>query len=507
MPTSTAKPSNDQLERVTSSEHEAILTSVISLTSVFSACVEAFNLIHPSYKWEKGERLLLCRLGLQQARLLIWGDVVGISSPPATVTDRAVPKHPSPAYPDLKEPTFFGVRDARLEDAEVRTQVEAALSDIVDRSSHTSREEAMAKYGLKPPKKFLPDYEPALDLNRLEGFREKWELLREVAESYAQLETRRNASITRTSWAIADLAKFDGFIKLTQAKIDELIQLMDVKEQVDRGMRMDIKALGWHLSADKSRVAQDTSKLRLITEICQEEYPEYLDATKAALDNIDRERRESAPTYNPYTSAPASAPVASQAPRRGSTPAVKTAQTNGTTNGASPKPKQGGLFGSFFKFGRSKSSLNAGRSQSVSAASSTPQEDPGPPRALSDAGPARPGDEEADPNTLERARSKSVGAMPADFTMPQDEVAPQAQADSPMEETKTVRSKSVGEILDIRPDDAEEEEARGKLERLDTGGTDRTMEDDVKAGNDLKSAVSRHDMFHGLGRQGTKVQW
>ncbi len=210
-------------------DHEAALAGAVALANLFSNCVEAFNLITAGQKWQRDEQLLLCRLGLQQARLLIWGSVVGVSSPPGSVTDRAVPKHPSAAYPDLKEPTFFGHRDERLDDPEIRRQVEDALAAIVDRSAHASREEMMEKYGLKPPKKFENGHQPALDLNRLESFREQYELLQEVAESYAQISARRNASITRTSWVVADLGKFSSFIALTTEKIDFLISLLDVK--------------------------------------------------------------------------------------------------------------------------------------------------------------------------------------------------------------------------------------------------------------------------------------
>jgi len=277
---------------------------------------------------------------------------------------------------------------------------------------------------------------------------------------------------------------------------------------------MDIKALGWHLSADKGRVAQDTSKLKLITEICRQDYPEYLGATQTALDNIDRERRESAFAYNPYAAQALAAPVSisNHSPSRRVTPAVKAGQTNGSAaNGASHKHKQGGLFGGFFKFGK-KHAANTGRSQSVSAASSTPAEDPGPPRALSDSGPVRYAKEDSSA-PLERARSKSVGGLPGMQTgeaSPTQEVAPQVD-DTPMEDVRTVRSKSVGEILEIRPDNEEEEVLKQRLERLNTNST---VEDDVREGEMerqddggvLASAISRHDQFHGLGRQGTKVQ-
>ncbi|KAF2479992.1 prion-inhibition and propagation-domain-containing protein, partial [Neohortaea acidophila] len=275
-------------------DYEALLTGVIVLASLFSNCVEAFNLIHPSQRWDKQEQLLITALGLQQARLLIWGDTVGISSPPPTVTDRAIPKHPSAAYPDLNEPTFFSARDPALDQPDTRQKVDEALSALVERSAHTSREEMMELYGLRPPKRFTVEYQPALDGNRLESFRERHELLKEVAESYAHLNTRRNSSIVASTWAVSDYAKFADFIKLTQEKVDYLIELTDSQERVDRAMCMDIRALGWHLSADRARVAHDRSKLILVLEYSRQEYPQYVDAVNIALRNIERERQENA---------------------------------------------------------------------------------------------------------------------------------------------------------------------------------------------------------------------
>ena len=478
-------------------EHEAILTGVMALANLYSNCVEAFGLIHAGQKWEKEEQLLLCRLGLQQARLLTWGDVVGISSPPSSVTDRAVPRHPSAAYPDLKEPTFFGPRNARLDETETRQKIESALSDIVDRSAHTSREEMMAKYGLRPPKKFSNDYAATLDTNRLEGFRERYELLKEVAESHARISSRRNSSLTTTSWNIADHSKFQSFIRLTQEKVQFLITLLDVKEQVDRAVRMDIKALGWHLSVDRQRMALDISKLRLVTEACQEEYPEYLIATQQALDNIDRERRENVVGYNPYASAlatPVNTPHPAPNTRRGSVPLVHAAQTNGASTSTDPsagKEKRPTLFGGLFKsFGRkSHHDFHAGRSKSVSAAVPASPTTDDPPRSLSDVGPVGP------PRPLS---SESTEAPPSALGQPKEagddeEVAPEK-----------LRSKSVGDILEAPTESEHEEILKQKLERLNTNATvDEPMDDT----DPIASAISRHDQYHGLARQGTKQNW
>ncbi|EGP83102.1 unnamed protein product [Zymoseptoria tritici ST99CH_1A5] len=375
------KASADHSEHVENPEHEAMLNGALVLASLFSSCVEAFGLIQPSHKWEKEEQLLLTRLGLQQARLLIWGSVVGVPSPPATVTDRAVPKHPSLAYPDLKEPTFFDARDPRLDESGTRSVIEETLSAIVDRSSHTSREEMMAHYGLKPPKRFAPR-DQAFDMTRLESFREKYELLREVAETRAQINTRRANSIIRQPWTIADTSKFRSFIKLTQEKVDFLIDLMGVKQRVDLGCRMDIRVFGWHIAPDRTRTSQDISKLRLLQEICKEDYPEYLEATQQALDNISREGRESNMAAVKQQQA-ALAPPASN--------------NGGIAAHGHEKKKRPGFLKMFKSFGKTRGT----QSRPVSP---TADQMHGPERSRSDAGPVVPEDE-----SLSRVRSKSVG--------------------------------------------------------------------------------------------------
>jgi hypothetical protein len=392
------KADTEHAEHAENPEHEALLTGAIALASLFSNCVEAFGLIHPGAKWEREEQLLLTRLGLQQARLLIWGSVVGIASPPASVTDRAVPKNPSSAYPDLSEPTFFDARDPRLDESDFRTTIEETLSAIVDRSSGLTREEMMAKFGLRPPKRYGPVLEPAMDASRLESFREKYELLREVAESYAQLNTRRTNSITYQSWTIADLNKFRSFINLTQEKVDFLINLLDVKERVDRGMRMDIRVFGWHIMPDRSKTAQDISKLRLLQEICKQDYPEYVVATQQALDNINREARE-------YTTI---------SPNLSKEQVKYISPEGATTNKKSNRQakKRPGLLKLFKSFGKHHSvnvkdndndnDLQPSHSHSFSGPSGHPtteHTEMDPPRSQSDAGAG-----------LSRARSKSIGA-------------------------------------------------------------------------------------------------
>ncbi|KAK0263284.1 hypothetical protein B0A54_00645 [Friedmanniomyces endolithicus] len=457
------KPQNEHAENP---DHEAALSGALALANLFSNCVEAFGLIHPTHKWEKEEQLLLSRLGIQQARLLIWGDAVGITSPPKSVTNHAVPKHPSSAYPDLTEPTFFGERDARLDEPATRTQVEAALSAIVDRSAGYNRTEMMEKYGLKAPKRLSALSEPALDIYRLDAFREKYELLQEVGETYAHLSARRSNSIVQTAWTIADHTRFYYYLKLTQEKVDFLVDLAGVKDRVDRSMRMDIKALGWHLAADRQRIASDISKLRLMQEICRADYPEYVDATQIALDNISRDSRENAVGVpNPYVAIP----------NAGEKPAPP-------VRAASEQKRPGGLRGLFKKFGNSKSHTHVptrAQNRSLSVSSATEDE---PPRSLSDAGPT--------------TTSPFTHGYPAGHDHEDDE-----QADLP-----PIRSKSVGAILDTPGLDGDDEFIRNKLEMLRTQDTVREPVGGLSSAEEegLGAVVSRHDQYHGIARVETK---
>lgn len=458
-------------------DHENTLLAVIALAGLFSNCVEAFGLIRTSQKWEKDEQLLITRLGIQQARLLIWGDALGISSPPRSVTNSAVPKHPSAAYPDLKEPTFFGARDQRLDQTDVRTKIEDALNAIVDRSSHLTREQMMEKFGLKPPKRFSADHQPALDTTRLEAFREKYELLKEVAESYAHINTSRSNSITMQTWVISDQARFDTFIRLTQEKVDSLVEMMGVQDQVDRAMRMDIRGFGWHLMADRTKVAQDVSKLKLIAEACKDDYPQYLIATEQALGHINRENRENASTYNPYAR-----PAAAPRPTTPTHPPKSSHATNGTTptNGNLTSPekdksnKRPGLLKLFRSFRGNKSkSQGHGRSHSVS---SNPEADLTPQRSASDAGPTTEGDD--DFPALKTVRSKSVGA----------ELEVPADMEERINVPATVPENGVGggeedRIMPIR---------------------EKQIDSPIEAMDPIKSSISRHDQYHGIARTETR---
>ncbi|KAF2797814.1 hypothetical protein K505DRAFT_322328 [Melanomma pulvis-pyrius CBS 109.77] len=465
-----------------------VLLNVLSLATQFSTCVEAFNLIHPSKDSDRHQKVALAKLGLQQGRLLIFGDVVGISSPPATIARHMIPSHPGATNPDPHLPVNFGVRNPRLDEAGINEKVRAALDEIAGRPTHLSREDLMDKYGLKSPKRFMAIEYPALDTNRLEAFREKFGLLQDlVRQTGARATLKRGMSMTTQHWTVRDIGKFDEFVRTVRVEVDGLIALLGVKEQVDRGMRTDIKAFGWHPEMSGPIVRQDWEKLKLIQEACIQDYPEYVEITETALKYLSEELRGTS-LANMRALHPSVTPT---------TPTTPTSPTN-RASGESTKPKLAHSSKPAEKEKRpgflshlkswAKSSHKIPRERTKSIASPLDSEDPQ--RSLSE-DLRRKESMDSDYNGLEPVRSKSLSAVP-------DEHAP-FNLDSRLESVATHDSKLETEpTFDSRLEAVPTHDAAAyeDIDPLDTN----TLE----LANTANSLIDRHDMYKGVGRVETK---
>jgi hypothetical protein len=332
-----------------------------------------------------------------------------------------------------------------------------------------------------------------------------------VAESYAHLNTRRSNSIVMQSWVISDKSRFDSFIRLTQEKIDFLVNLMDVKEKVDRAMRMDIRNFGWHLTADRMRVAQDVSKLKLITQACQDDYPEYLIATQQALDQITRENRENSmginifasknetpatPTKTPTTVTTHETPSSEQHP---STPPIHAAHSHASHHDKTKRPSMfGGLF-KFKSFRKSKESVPQTPPSRGNSVSGTPQKFAE--RSLSDAGPVQSSDGFA---PLEPIRSKSVDHR---YVPPPtiDALASQMGrlGGDDVEAASSTEPIQYVEASDYGSAELEPTQHMQPLHQVDT--IDTIREADVPGDMEgVGSHISRHDQYHGIARTETR---
>ncbi|KAF2737756.1 hypothetical protein EJ04DRAFT_430267 [Polyplosphaeria fusca] len=437
-----------------------VLDKVLSLATLFSTCVEAFNLIFPSKDSDHAQKVALARLGLQQGRLLIFGDAVGISSPPAKIARHMIPSHPGATNPDPHLPVNFGVRDPRLDDVATNEKVRAALDEIAGRPSHLSREELMDRYGLKSPKRFGKLEYPALDTNRLEAFREKYALLQDlVRQTGGRAGVKRMMSMAMQHWTVNSVERFDAFVETVRTEVDGLIALLNVKEQIDRGMKTDIKGMGWHPDLSGPLVRQDWEKLRLIREACIEDYPEYVDTADHALKYISEELKGTSLAHLRAAYEP------TEVVRRRSEDEKREREARQANGAKSPaKDKRAGFFSSF-KFSSWGKADKKTRERSKSIANAT-SEGEDPQRSLSESLPRS--DLMDTSNSLEPIRSKSLSAVP-------DEPAP-FNLDSRLQQVPTQDDGKSDGLVDI--------ESKQPLVHADTAN----------------SLIDRHDMYKGVGR-------
>ncbi|KAF2499889.1 hypothetical protein BU16DRAFT_285854 [Lophium mytilinum] len=443
--TNPATPENTSQE-----EQAAILASVIALTALFSTTVEALTLVHPSASTHV-QKLALTRLGIQQGRLLIFGDAVGISSPPASIATHFVPSHAGLSNPDPEAPINFGPRDARLDEPEMRKQVEERLDAIVSRPEKLGREELMSMYGLKAPKRLSGAGavgEQAVDMNRLEAFREKYALLQDLSHKKARIPPRRGMSMVAQHWTVKDVEKFNAFIGMVKMQVDQLIALFGVEEQVERGMKIDIKSLGWHPDLSGAQMRKDWSKLKLIRQACEGNYPAFVQATDTALKYINQELRGNAKLPPLDYAAKEETPTA---------PAIRP-----------ESPKRPGLL-KLFSGSAWSGKKKKGPQRSLSTAGlKKPLEDT--PRSMSE---DMQKESLAD---LEPVRSKSLSAMSGKAPVTIDSVLVQSSSND-----------SNVPVAEDNPDDAQYQ-----LSQVETA----------------KSLVDRHDMWDGPGRVPTKdIRW
>jgi hypothetical protein len=515
---------DDSTQATTPAKSKAqILTDVFSLATQFSTCVEAFNLIHPSKDNDHAQKVALAKLGLQQGRLLIFGDAVGISAPPAHIARHMIPSHPGLTNPDPHLPVNFGVRDPKLDDEGINEKIRKALNEIAGRPSNLSRDELMERYGLKSPKHFSRLEYPALDTNRLEGFREKYALLQDlVRQMGARASIKRNMSMTTSHWTVKHSDRFNQFVKTVRTEVDALIELLDVKEQVDRGMRSDIRSMGWHPDLTGPVVRQDWEKLQLIREACAIDYPEYVEVVDTALKYINEELKEAhlevrRASYNLPTSSGGaagarrksdydirSAPIEVQAQAK--TPTTTPARANEKTHlqlsaeracdpnaGREKRPS----WLSAFSFKSWSKGHKADKRRSLSVPETAPVD---PQRSLSAGEADAPPRSSEEANGLEPIRSKSLSAIPD---------APALDLDSRMGDVSLDEKKmpAVPEDRGVSPSAPVNRISLDKNALVQTQTVSSEGSADANGlygATTVNSLIDRHDRYPGMGRIETK---
>jgi hypothetical protein len=121
---------------------------ILVLASNFGEAVESFGLIHGGKKIrDRAFEVAMAQLGIQQARLLAWGDMVGVLE----------------VSPE---------RDEALENPTKREPMENAIHNIINLIRSKENQKQLQNYGLKSMLIPLYDLEVALDWTRHQSFRE-----------------------------------------------------------------------------------------------------------------------------------------------------------------------------------------------------------------------------------------------------------------------------------------------------------------------------------------------
>ena len=503
------KPTTEMIEGTGPEKSKAqILTDVYSLAMQFSTCVEAFNLIHPSKDHDHAQKVALAKLGLQQGRLLIFGDAVGISAPPATIARHMIPSTPGLTNPDPHLPVNFGIRDPRLDNEMVNGKIRRALHEIAGRPVNMSRDELMNVYGMKSPKSYQRVEYPALDTNRLEGFREQYALLQDlVRQSGARASIKRNMSMTTNHWTVKDSTRFNEFVKTVRTEVDALIELMGVKEQVDRGIRSDIRCMAWHPDLTGPLVHQDWEKLRLVREACEVDYPEYIEVADTALQYLNEELKESSLAKRRASlgigesDGPAGGRRKSDYELRSVPPKAAAAEKSHLQVSAERaiepnggKEKRPGWLSAFkFKTRSSKASkYDKQRSKSTSEAVD-------PQRSLSATAESTPTAQHSseETNSLEPVRSKSLSAMPDEPALDLDARVRGLSMNSETKPDLPVVQGSSGQVTNVLDLDS------NALTQTDTISSEGSQHG-LSGATTVNSLIDRHDMYRGMGRIETK---
>jgi Prion-inhibition and propagation len=219
----------------------------LSLTSLFSTCVECFGYFSASRDFERDRNILLVKLDFERNKLLIWGNSVGV----------------------LRE-TGDGLLKALSRGKDTHQKSRKQLECII--SILTDTEKLHEKYGVRSSegqRKGTASWS-VVSKNNLDLFKLtlKRFLLRNPEEAS---KYRKYKVLTKLRWAIHDKQKFQGLINDLKELVDQLFliqlnsKLLVNPGQLDESMKTDIELI------------DNVEQLSLVQEACEGSYQAWSD--------------------------------------------------------------------------------------------------------------------------------------------------------------------------------------------------------------------------------------
>ncbi|KAL8994471.1 MAG: hypothetical protein Q9169_005562 [Polycauliona sp. 2 TL-2023] len=233
-------------------EPVSVSIGAVGLISLLTTCIECFEYIDAANSCGRDLELLTTKFSIEKARLLIWGESVGILS---SINTTAC---------------------TRVEAPHVRPVIEQILNCI--RMLFEDTNGMTARYGLRPANDHTPL--PTLALAGLSESTQSVGLPLRLKVSYIQFKSRikQNHRPTSTSqktrWAIRDKQKFVGFV-------EDIHQFINGLEAITDSVEMATKRAA--LVREKLSTVQDPQVLSLIAEASAQTNYQWSEAASVAL--------------------------------------------------------------------------------------------------------------------------------------------------------------------------------------------------------------------------------
>lgn len=263
-------------------DKEAEFLNVLVLSSLFYNTLKSFGNIHSSLNDFKDEKVYLAQLGIEQARLLIWGEQMGIFSLP-----------PSLAFLETENDKEKRIpRDPRLDEDEVRENLERLMNSILHSLSQPNDSD-LDTTGLRPWNQGMAHSleQPAADQARMERFEESYSHLLELASDKASV--KRPKRLANQQWVIYDTLRFSNFVKSTKRQVDTLLMALNINEKVENILLGDIRDLGKHAggspgSRPSPSAVKDMAKLKLLIRATKGRYPALLNEAQLTFNQLQK---------------------------------------------------------------------------------------------------------------------------------------------------------------------------------------------------------------------------
>ncbi|KAL8754830.1 MAG: hypothetical protein Q9199_004073, partial [Rusavskia elegans] len=232
-------------------EPVSLSIGAVGLISLLTTCVECFEYIDAAKTCGRDLELLTTKFSIEKARLLIWGESVGISSTNATGSNK------------VESPHF-------------RSIVEKILSCI--RMLFEDKNALTVRYGLKPMSNDASS--PSLALVGPSASGDSLGLPLRLKASYIRFKARieqnhkQTTTTKKTRWAIRDRQKF-------MSLVEDIHQFINGLEAITDSVEMATKRAA--LVREELSTVEDPEDLRLIAEASVEGNQQWSDAASIAL--------------------------------------------------------------------------------------------------------------------------------------------------------------------------------------------------------------------------------